>query len=184
MQGTMSNNLCEALREMQIRGERQTPPRRSANLWSGMVNPRLCKDESVYETSPIATISKWRYGMRKTEGISETPFIWEKSERHGRKCLWLPGYKPSTSVEGVRNEKMGVQTHKDSHPELGCSGDLNPNRYSTPCERGNFMYRSYYMTELAAVDVIHEGRESRSSLRYGRHTTWRRTLASRMFQRK
>jgi len=42
------------------------------------------------------------------------------------KCLWLLGYKSSTSVEGVENEKMIGQTHKTYHPELGCSGNLNP----------------------------------------------------------
>jgi hypothetical protein len=51
MQGTMSNNLCEALRKMQIRGKRQIPPGGSANLWSDMANPRLCEDESVFEIS-------------------------------------------------------------------------------------------------------------------------------------
>ena len=35
------------------------------------------------------------------------------------------GYKLCASIEGVTNEKIRDQTHKDSYPELGCSGDLN-----------------------------------------------------------
>jgi hypothetical protein len=89
------------------------------------------------------------------------------------------GYKLSTSVEGVRSEKMAGQIHKTCHPDLGCSGGLSPTvtvhfvNVGTSCLGGN--------TGLAAVDVRHEGRESRSSRRYGKHTTWRRTLAGRKF---
>ena len=71
MQGTMSKNLCEAPRTMQIRSTPQLP-RRSANLWSDMDTPRLCEEESVLEISRALTISKRRYGM-EAEGspISE-----------------------------------------------------------------------------------------------------------------
>ena len=54
---------------------------------------------------------------------------------------------------------MRDQIHKDSYPELGCSGDLNPTvtvhlvNVGTSCLGGN--------TGLAAVDVRHGGRESR-----------------------
>ena len=51
MQGTMSNNLCEALRKMQIRSERRTLPRRSANLRLGMATSRSFERESVFEVS-------------------------------------------------------------------------------------------------------------------------------------
>jgi hypothetical protein len=67
MQGTMSDNLCEALRKTQIRSECRTLPRRSANLWSGMANPRLCEDEPVLEVSIFLSTSKRQYGM-ETEG--------------------------------------------------------------------------------------------------------------------
>lgn len=67
MQGTKSNNLCEAPREMSIRDKRRMYPRGSANLWSNMVNPRWFEDESVQETSLRDSISKRRYGIQ-TEG--------------------------------------------------------------------------------------------------------------------
>lgn len=177
MQGIMSKNLCEALRKTQIRSTSQLP-RGSANLWSDMVNPRSCEDESVLETSTSMSTSKRRYGV-EVEGNPEAQFIGVKSDDELRRCLWLLGYKPSTSIEGARSEKMRDQTHKDSHPGLGCSGSLNPTvtvhlvNVGTP-------YLGY-MTGLAAADVRCGGRESRSSLRYGKHTTWRRTLASRKF---
>ena len=88
MQWTMSNKLCEAPVKMQIRCERRTPPRRSANLWLDMVKPRLFKVESVLEVSLLSAISKRRYGM-EVEGNSvvlhdrvKSNFIW--CER-----LWL-----------------------------------------------------------------------------------------------
>ena len=72
---------------------------------------------------------------------------------------------------------MRDQIHKDSHPELGCSGSLNPTVTVYLVNVGI----SYFgrKTGLAATDVKYEGRESRSSLRYGKHTTWRRALVSR-----
>jgi hypothetical protein len=92
------------------------------------------------------------------------------------------GYKPSASIEGATSEKIRGQIHKASYPELGCSGDLNLTvtvhsvNVGTSCLGGN--------TGLAAVDVRHEGRESRSSLSGGKLRTWRRTLASCKFRWK
>ena len=71
---------------------------------------------------------------------------------------------------------MGDQRDKDSHPELGCSGSLSLTvtvhlvNVGTSC-----LGRK---TGLAATDVRYEGRESRSSLRAGKPSTWRRTLVS------
>lgn len=98
------------------------------------------------------------------------------------RCLWLKGCKLSTSVEGAGSEKMRDQIHKNSHPELGCSGDLNPTvtvylmNVGTSC-----LGRK---TGLAAVDVRHEGRRSCSSLSERKFRTRRRTPASRKFQWK
>ena len=86
------------------------------------------------------------------------------------------GYKPSTSVEGVRSEKMRDQIHKDSHPELGCSGCLSPTETVHLVNVGTPYIGQ--RTGLAAVEVIYGGRESRSSLSQGKPDTWRRTLAS------
>jgi hypothetical protein len=66
MQGTMSENLYEALKKMQIRSTLQLP-RRSANLWSDMTKLRLCNAESAFEISIQQGISKQRYVMQ-TEG--------------------------------------------------------------------------------------------------------------------
>ena len=65
---------------------------------------------------------------------------------------------------------MRDQIYKDSHPELGCSRILNPTvtvyfvNVGTSCLG--------LMTGLAAVDVRHEGRKSRSSLSQGKPDTW------------
>ena len=71
---------------------------------------------------------------------------------------------------------MRDQTHKDSHPDMGCSGSLNPTGTVHLVNVGTSCLG--VRTGLAAVDEKHEGRESRSSRRYGKHTTWPRTLAS------
>jgi hypothetical protein len=63
MQGTMSKNLYEALKKMQIRSTLKLP-RRSANLWSDMTKLRLCNAESAFEISIQQGISKQRYGMQ------------------------------------------------------------------------------------------------------------------------
>ena len=74
---------------------------------------------------------------------------------------------------------MTGQIHKTCYPELGCSGNLNSSgtvylvNVGTSCLGGN--------TEPAAVDVRHGGRNSHSSLRYGKHITWRRAVASCVF---
>lgn len=74
-------------------------------------------------------------------------------------------YKLSTSAVGARSEKMAGQIHKACHPDLGFSGSLSPTvtvhfvNVGTSCLGGN--------TGLAAVDVRHEGRESRSSGNHG-----------------
>ena len=39
------------------------------------------------------------------------------------------------------------------------------------------------MTGLTAIEVRYEGRKIRSSLRYGKHTTWRRNLANLRVQK-
>jgi len=158
VRGKTSNNLCEAWVKRRVRDTSQLP-RRLAYLWLDMVTPRLCKGESVFEASIFATISKRRYGM-ETEGNPIGHCDRMKSKFVRCECLWLPGYKPSTSVGGVRSEKMRDQIHKDSYPELGCSGDLNPTvtvhlvNVGTSCLGGN--------TGPAAVDVRHGGRESLS----------------------
>ena len=88
MQWIMSNKLCEAPVKMQIRGERRTPPIWSANLWLGMVKPRLFEVESVFEISLCSAISKRRYGM-EVEGNSVSYFDRVKSNFVGCKRLWL-----------------------------------------------------------------------------------------------
>jgi len=65
MQGTRSNNLCEALRKMQIRCQRRRQSRGSANLWLDKVKSRLCKIESVFDASRMASVSKRRYGTQR-----------------------------------------------------------------------------------------------------------------------
>lgn len=74
---------------------------------------------------------------------------------------------------------MEGQINKTFHPELGCSGDLNPTvtvhlvNVGTPCIGCK--------TGLAAVDVIYGGRNSRSSLSGGKLRIWRRAVASYVF---
>jgi hypothetical protein len=64
MQRTMSDKLCEALRIRQIRSQCRRRPRRSAYLWLGMVKPRLCEVESVFESSITSSIPKRQYGLQ------------------------------------------------------------------------------------------------------------------------
>ena len=85
------------------------------------------------------------------------------------------GYKPCAIVEGAKSEKMISQINKTSHPELGCSGNLNLTVTVYPVNVGTpYIGRR---TGLAAVEVMYGGRESRSSLSEGKPRTWRRTLA-------
>jgi hypothetical protein len=72
--------------------------------------------------------------------------------------------------------------NKTYHPELGCSGSLNPSETVYLVNVGTSHLGC--KTGLAATDVGCEGRNSRSSLRYGKHITWRRAVASRKSDRK
>lgn len=98
-----------------------------------------------------------------------------KSSSHLCKSFWLLGYKPCSSVEGVRNEKMKNQIHKDFHPDMGCSGSLNPTVTVNLVNVGTSCLG--LRTGLTAIEVRHEGRESRSSRNQGKPDTWRRTQA-------
>ena len=77
---------------------------------------------------------------------------------------------------------MKGQIHKTFHPDMGCSGSLNPTVTVHLVNVGTSSIGR--KTGLAAVEVIGEGRESRSSLSQGKPDTWRRTLASHKSQRK
>lgn len=175
MRWTMSNKPCEALRTMQIRGQRRRHSRWSANLWLGMVKPKGYDRLNPYLKSQYGGTSQGD-DMRCRQKVISGQLDEMKSELSMCECLWLKGYKPSTSVEGARGEKMEGQINKTFHPELGCSGDLNPTvtvhlvNVGTSCIGRK--------TGLAATKVIHEGRESRSSLSQGKPDTWRRTQAS------
>ncbi len=170
----MSNNLCEVPMKRSIRGNTSNAPNKVGLPETNMVNPKLCEDESVYETSILDSISKRRYGIQMG-GNPQPEQMGMKSSHCPCKCLWLSEYKPSTSIEGARSAKTGDQIHKDSCPELGCSGDLSfvvvhPVNVGTSCFGRE--------TGLAAVDVKHEGRSSRSSRSKGKPCTWRRTTAN------
>ena len=174
MQRTMSNNLCGVPMKRSIRGKRHIHPRRSAYLrriWSirgcSRMNPCM-------KPQYIIVSQMWRYGIQVDGSPSAVPKR-AKSSPPLCECLWLFEYKPSTSAEGARSEKTGNQIHKDSCPDLGCSGDLSsvvvhPVNVGTSC----FGHK----TGLAAVDVKHEGRSSRSSRSEGKPRTGRRTTAN------
>ena len=74
---------------------------------------------------------------------------------------------------------MMGQIHKTCHPELGCSGNLNPIETVHLVNVGTLCIGR--RTGPAAVEVIYGGRNSRSSLRYGKHITWRRAVAGCVF---
>ena len=175
----MSKNLCEAWVKRRVRDTSQSP-RWLAYLWLNMATPRWCEEESTLEFSKLQTISKRRYGM-ETEGNPVMPPNGMKSKCFVCKRFWLQGYKPCASVEGAKSEKMVGQIkeilNKTYHPELGCSGSLSPTVTVQLVNVGTSCLGQ--RTGLAATDVRHEGRSSRSSLRYGKHTTWRRTTANR-----
>jgi hypothetical protein len=175
MRWTMSDKPCEALRIRQIRSLCRGLPRRSAYLWSGMVKPRLCEVESVFESSILWSTSKRQYGV-EVEGSWMFSKVPAKSILITCEHLWLEGYKSSASTEGATGEKMNSQIHKTIHLELGCSGDLNLTGTVHPVNVGTSC--SGLWTGLAAVEVEHEGREIRSSLSQIRSGTWRRNLAS------
>jgi hypothetical protein len=176
MQWIMSNKLCEAPRIRQIRSRCRGLPRWSAYLWSGMVKPRSCEVESVFEVSRQFATSKRQYGV-EIEGNPTISLSRMKSTVfHGANTSGYMGYKSCASVGGATSEKMGGQIHKTSHPELGCSGDLNLTDTVRPVNVGtSHLGRK---TGLAATEVRCEGREIRSSLSQIRSGTWRRNLAS------
>jgi hypothetical protein len=175
MRWIMSNKPCEALRIRQIRSQCRRLPRWSAYLWSGMVKPRSCEVESVFEGSKSQNTLKRQYRV-EMEGNWKVLRIPVKSEIHLHKCLWLVGYKSCTSIGGATGERIGDQINKDSYPETGCSGDLNLTDTVHPVNVGtSYLGRK---TGLAATEVGYEGREIRSSLSQIRSGTWRRNLAS------
>jgi hypothetical protein len=180
MQWKMSNKLYEAWAKRRVRVTSQTP-KRLAYLWMNMIKPKLWEVESVYEIPTSSIISKRRYGM-EAEGSPETRIIRAKSLAYRQKPLARRGYKPCSSAEGATCEKMARQIHKTCHPELGCSGNLNSSETVHLVNVGTSHFGRE--TGLAATDVRCEGRNSRSSLRYGKHITWQRTVASCESERK
>ena len=181
MQRIMSNNLCEVPMKRSIRGKRRYTPKKVGLPETDMVNPKSGEGESVLETSIYNSTSKRRYGVQM-EGNLRVDSTKMKSSCFLYECLWLSEYKSSTSIEGVRNEKIGDQIYKDSYPNLGCSGNLSLVVIVHPVNVGTLF--SGLMTGLAAVDVENRGRSSRSSQRYGKHITGRRTTANRKSLRK
>ena len=101
----------------------------------------------------------------------------------GTKASGYKGYKPCPSTGGARSEKMTGQIrkilNKTCHPDMGCSGNLNSSGTVYLVNVGTSCIGR--RTGLAAADVMHGGRNGRSSLRYGKHTTWRRAVASCVF---
>jgi len=76
---------------------------------------------------------------------------------------------------------MGNQ-NKTFYPDLGCSGNLSSTVTVHLVNVGTLCLG--HLAGLAATNVGRRGRKSRSSLSQGKPDTWRRTLASRKFQRK
>jgi hypothetical protein len=129
----------------------------------------------VLEVSILPSILKRQYGL-EAKGNLECFFNWMKSTfLVSANTSGYMGCKSCAFAEGAMSDKMKDQIHKDFHPDLGCSGSLNPTGTVHSVNVGT----SYlgHRTGLAATDVRYEGRESCSSRRYGKHTTWRRTLA-------
>ena len=176
MRWTMSDKPCEALRIRWIRSQCRRLPRWSAYLWSGMVKPRSCEVESVFESSLLTSTSKRQYGV---EVGGNPAFLtgWMKSMlADSANTSGYMGCKPCASTEGATGEKMISQIHKTFYPDLGCSGDLNLTVTVHPVNVGTSCLGR--KTGLAATDVRCEGREIRSSLSQIRSGTWRRNLAS------
>ena len=71
---------------------------------------------------------------------------------------------------------MRDQIHKDSYPELGCSGDLNPTVTVHLVNVGTSCFG--LRTGLAAVDVKHEARRIHSSQSQRKSDTWQRNPAN------
>ena len=120
----MSDNLCEAPMKRSIRDTRRIYPRRSAYLRQIWLNRSGVRLNPCLNPHYISSISKRRYGVQM-EGNPHGVHLGMKSSILLCKCLLLSEYKLSTSIEGVRNEKTRDQIHKDSCPELGCSGNLS-----------------------------------------------------------
>jgi len=182
MQRTMSNNLCEVPMKRSIRGKRRIHPRRSAYLrqiWSTRscvrVNPCWKSQQCI-----ISQNDDMGYRWKGNLWFDSTEM---KSSSETCECLWLSEYKPCTSIGGARSEKIRDQIHKDSYPELGCSGDLSLVVIVHPVNVGTSCFGRKW-TGQAAVEVKHEGRNSRSSRGYGKHITWRRAVANRKSLRK
>jgi len=75
---------------------------------------------------------------------------------------------------------MRDQTHKDSYPDMGCSGSLNPTGTVHLVNVGTSCFGP--RTGLAAVDVKHEARRIHSSRSQRKSDTWRRNLANQKFK--
>jgi len=75
---------------------------------------------------------------------------------------------------------MRDQIHKDSHPDMGCSGSLNPTETVHPVNVGTSCFG--LLTGLAVVDVKHEARRIHSSRSQRKSDTWRRNLANQRFK--
>ena len=161
MQWTMSKKLCEVPMKRSIRGKRRMHPRRSAYLRQIWLNRSCVRLNPCMKPHYFRSILKRRYGIQM-EGNPQSRIMRMKSRLSTYGCLWLSEYKPSTSIEGVRNEKIRDQIHKDSYPELGCSGNLSLVVTVHPVNVGTSCFGRE--TGLAAVEVKHEGRSSRSSL--------------------
>ena len=129
----------------------------------------------MFESSKSMLISKRQYGM-KMGGNPNLFELDEKRDSFAQKPLTNGIYKSCSSIEGAMSEKIGDQIHKDSYPELGCSGDLNPTVTVHSMNVGTSCFG--YITGLAEVDVKHEGREICSSLSQIGTGTRRRNLAS------
>lgn len=109
MRWTRSNKPCEAPRIMQIRDQCRRPPRWSANLWLGMVKPRLCEVESVFEASSVLTISKRQYGMEAVGNPTQSVGWMKSTYADGANTSGYMGYKPSATAEGVTDDKMETE---------------------------------------------------------------------------
>ena len=88
MQRTMSNNLCEVPMKRSIRGNTSNAPNKVGLPETNMVNPKLCEDESVYETSILDSISKRRYGIQ-AEGSPIGNRYGMKNSEIAYERLWL-----------------------------------------------------------------------------------------------
>ena len=140
-----------------------------------MVKPRLCEVECVCESSLLTSTSKRQYGVEVGGNPAFLVGCVKSTLVDGANTSGYMGCKPCAFAGGATSDKMKDQIHKDFHPDMGCSGSLNPTGTVHSVNVGT----SYlgHRTGLAATDVRYEGRESCSSLSQGKPDTWRRTLA-------